>query len=182
MFRNTSAKDAHKIGPVRANKSISKTLPENLRRPDPEVKPNSSKIEADLLVHTFKELGFTFKEMEFTFLKQWPKCFGIYGTWIRSMSTHNPDEFGFHKVNVYIQGYEYLGLDPCQSQFEILCYAAAFYFDKEIIKILARTKFMKIHDLWRYAKPHCRQLEKKYKTRVRMEEIEVSNKVKKGRM
>ena len=80
MFRNTSAKDAHKIGPVRANKSISKTLPENLRRPDPEVKPNSSKIEADLLVHTFKELGFTFKEMEFTFLKQWPKCFGIYGT------------------------------------------------------------------------------------------------------
>ena len=174
------AKDAPKIGPVRANKSISKYRRKpyrKIRRPDPDIKPDPSKVEADLIVNAFKELKFISEEMEFTFIKQWPKCFGTYGAWIRSMSTRNPDAFGFHKVSVYIQGYDDIkvALDPSESQFENLCYAAAFYFDKDITKILARTKVTKIHDLWCYARPHCRQLEKKHKTRVRMERMDLSN-------
>ena len=65
------AKDAPKIGPVRANKSISKYRRKpygKIRRPDPDIKPDPSKVEADLIVNAFKELRFISEEMEFTFL------------------------------------------------------------------------------------------------------------------
>lgn len=165
-IKDKNAMDLGSVGPHRntASKSIRRG-PYQKGKVDEATKPGPSKDQEAQLMAAFRELKFDGPREEVIYYRNWPGLLASHGAKILKLNADDPQAFGFKAEAVQVK--EIQGVlaaeKPTENQQEILMKAAAFYFNKQVLELLVKTKVKDIRHLWGKARPQVAQLEKEHR-------------------